>query len=111
MGKFKISPTLAIFLAILWFSLVSFITVHTEYHNALADMLSDPRGTSTPLETALRVVIVVVSFVPSGFLLANIAFNRKNKYSQSQILLAALIIALALYVPFSWYYFATSFSS
>ena len=97
--------------AIVWFLLVSFVTTQTGYYRLIADRLADPQGTSTQLEDILNVLIVVITFLPSGLALAYpyIMKNFINYKILLRTIVLALGIALALYVPFSWYNFSMNF--
>lgn len=111
-SKFNSKEILAIILGVVWFVGVSFVTAQTEYNNLIADNLADPRGTSTQLESILRILIVVISFMPSGFVLAYPYIKRNFK--DNEILRASLLslgIAAALYVPFGWYNFIVNFGN
>lgn len=101
---------LLLVLAMLWFVTVSYLLAHIGYHEIVAEMITDPRGTSTRLESILSVVFAVVSFVPSELLLSYpyVAGNYMTHRSLRAIVLATAI-GIALYVPFSWYNFAVSF--
>lgn len=108
--KIKNNNLLMITSAIVWLVVVSFITAQTEYQNLLADRLADPNGTSTQLERVLRVVFVVISFMPGGFLLAYLYV--RNNFKRHKILLtilSALLLSVILYFPFGFYNFLVNY--
>lgn len=98
--------------SIAWFVVISYITAQTEYYELIADRLADPSGTSTTLESILHVIIVIVSFMPSGLALA-IPYVKSEftTYIMPRVLLLSFGIAMALYLPFSWYNFAVNFGN
>ena len=106
----KNNTILALFVALIWFILISVITAQTEYQSILADRIADPRGTSTQLESIISILVVVVTFIPSGLLIAYpyVISNFKNNLVLRSLILS-VIIAVVLWVPFSWYNFATNF--
>ncbi len=111
-SKTEINTSLLVLGAIIWFLVVSFITAHTEYSRLVADRLADPQGVSTQLESILSVLIVVITFLPSGLAFAY-PYIKKNfvSYKLLRTIVLSLGIAVALYVPFSWYNFSVNFGS
>lgn len=98
--------------SIAWFVVISYVTAHTEYYELVADRLADPSGTSTTLESILHVVIVIASFLPSGLALAiPYVKSQFTAYIVPRVLLLSFGIAMALYLPFSWYNFAVNFGN
>lgn len=109
-SKINIDPTLLVLGGIVWFLVISFISAQTEYQNLVADRLADPTGTSTQLEGILNILIVLISFMPSGFLITYpyiIKNYRDHRFSR--LLFASFCISLALFIPFGLYNFAVNF--
>ena len=107
----QINSALYVFLAIAWFLVITWATAQTQYHELIADRLADPSGTSTHLEDILKILIVAISLIPSGLLLA-FPYVKKNfkDYTVLRTTLLAILIAILLIVPFSWYNFTVNFA-
>lgn len=110
--KQAMSPSKLIILSIFWYVLVSCIAISTNFHNKIADLLADPNATSTRMESVLAIGIMVISFLPTGIILADF-YIRKNRSRGTKytIISIGLGISLALYVLFSWCDFALNYAS
>lgn len=75
--KSKISNILLVIAGVVWFLLISFITAQTEYQKVLAGRL----GVSNSMEDILNILIIVVTFIPSGFLFAYVYAKKILKGS------------------------------
>lgn len=108
--KIKMNTKLLMLIAAIWFLIISFITAQTEYQRIIADTLADPRGTSTQFEGVLNILIVIISFTPSGFLISYpyVMKNYRNHRAFRTVVLS-LVIAFILLVPFGWYNFYVNF--
>ncbi len=90
--------------------IISYVTAETEYQRIIADSIADPDGTSTLIESILNFVIVMMTFIPSGFLLAYVYVTKNfNTHRRLRITLLSLILAATLYIPFGWYNFIINF--
>ncbi|HEY1085751.1 MAG TPA: hypothetical protein VGE34_03445 [Candidatus Saccharimonadales bacterium] len=102
--KINIPAKLLVLLSITWFLAVSYITTKTGYHHLIADRLADPQGTSTPLENILDSTIVILTFIPSGLLLAYPYVKKYfTDYIPLRIFVLSIVLGFVLYTPFSWY--------
>lgn len=108
--KTGVSAVLRITVGILWFVFMAYIAARTGYHRSLADALADPRGVSTQLETALRILILVISFAPSGILFAyGYVMNRPRRSRILDFVILSLAIGVVLYILFSPYNFVVNY--
>lgn len=107
--KINISAILRIAVGILWFLFIAYIAAQTGYHRSLADALADPRGVSTQLETALRILILVISFAPSGILFAyGYVMNRPRRSRLLDFVILSLAIGVVLFILFNPYNFVVN---
>lgn len=106
---FFINRRLLALYGLLWFILISYLTILYNYQNITAHKLADMYSLSTTFENVLKILIVVASMLPSGVFLA-ISYNS-SLFSNNKLkfLFVSLTIAMALYVPFSWCNFIVSF--
>ena len=109
MAKSKISTndTLLIFVGIIWFLLISFITAQTEYQKLIVSGLGLPSSTGD----ILNILIIIITLIPSGFLFAYTYANKNfNKVNLVSTIGLSFVIACVLFVPFSWYNFSVNFA-
>lgn len=110
-SKTNSNTVLLIAASFVWFLVVSYITATTQYQYQIADMLADSQGTSTQPESALSLLIVTITFMPSGLLLAYPYVMKTFKnYLVLRIAMLSTVIALALFIVFSWYNFYINFA-
>lgn len=83
----------------IWIIIAMYLAVETRYQNSIAEF-ADPMGTSTPQETFLRFIIVIISFLPGTAALLYALANdlvKKKTVSMVAVSILSLFMSVVLY--------------